>query len=165
MDDALGKLNKTVDDVKGLIFYESPSKPQYADTRSFVLPYIGMRNENDAWLCLNADYTGDDWVFYDSLYINADGQRFNKTCSRSDINRDNKNGIVWEWYNAGISESDIEWLKAVANSNNATIRFSGKYNYDLKVSDSDKQAIKQVLEAYEAITDYALFDIYDIISD
>ena len=165
MDDALGKLNKTVDDVKGLIFYESPSKPQYADTRSFVLPYIGMRNENDAWLCLNADYTGDNWVFYDSLYINADGQRFNKTCSRSDINRDNKNGIVWEWYNAGISESDIEWLKAVANSNNATIRFSGKYNYDLKVSDSDKQAIKQVLEAYEAITDYALFDIYDIISD
>lgn len=165
MDNALGKLNKTVDDVKGLIFYESPSKPQYADTRSFVLPYIGMRNENDAWLCLNADYTGDDWVFFDSLYINADGQRFNKTCSRSDINRDNKNGIVWEWYNAGISESDIEWLKAVANSNNATIRFSGKYNYDLKVSDSDKQAIKQVLEAYEAITEYALFDIYDIISD
>lgn len=165
MDNALGKLNKTVDDVKGVTFYEASTKPQYADTRSFVLPYIGMRSENDAWLCLNADYTGDDWIFYDTFYINADGQRFTKSCSTSDINRDHENGIVWEWYNAGIDESDIEWLKAVANAEDATIRFSGKYSYDLKVSDSDKQAIKQVLEAYEAITEYVVFDVNEIVNN
>lgn len=163
MNNALSKLNKKYDDVRGITFYESPSSPQYADTRSFVLPYIGMRSDDDAWLCLSADYTGKDWIFYSELIINADGSRFSKTCSSSDINRDNDGGVVWEYYNSGATDSDIEWLKAVANANNATIRFSGKYSYDLNVSESDKQAIKDVLDAYEAVTEYALFDISEAI--
>ena len=56
-------------------------------------------------------------------------------------------------------------MEAVANSNDTTIRFSGKYNYDLKVSDSDKQAYKQVLEAYEAITEYVVFDVNEIVNN
>ena len=46
--------------------------------------------------------------------------------------------------------TDIEMLKAIANSKETIVRFQGdNYHYDLTVSASDKKAIKEVLTAYE----------------
>ena len=43
-------------------------------------------------------------------------------------------------------------LKEIANSNETIVRFKGDtHHYDLVVSQSDKNGIKDVLTAYEAI--------------
>ncbi len=170
MDSAFSKLKKEYDDVNGITFYKPSTMPKYINERSYVLPYIGVHGDLEdslpnAYLRLAADYYDDDWVFFKNLYINADGERFIKECSSNNIKRDTDKGNVCEYYDAIIDESDITWLKAVANAENATIRFSGKYNYDLKLSDSDKQAIQQVVEAYEAVTEYAAFDVNEIINN
>lgn len=162
MDTALSKLSKNYDDVTGNTWYFPSVKPYYDDERTYVLPYIGINGEKNAWLGFIADYTGDDWVFFQKLYINANGERYLRECEYSKITRDHNKGIVWEYFSTQANQTDTEWMEAVANSNDTTIRFSGKYNYDLKVSDSDKQAYKQVLEAYEAVAEYAVFDINEI---
>lgn len=165
MDTALSNLTKNYDDVTGVTWYYPSVKPYYDDERTYVLPYIGIKGDNNAWLGFVADYTGDDWVFFQTLYINAGGERYSRECDYSKITRDNNNGIVWEYYSSNADQTDTEWMKAVANTNDTTIRFSGKYNYDLKVSDSDKLAYKQVLEAYEAITEYVVFDVNEIVNN
>ncbi len=165
MDTALSNLTKNYDDVTGVTWYYPSVKPYYDDERTYVLPYIGIKGDNNAWLGFVADYTGDDWVFFQKLYINANGERYLRECEYSKITRDHNKGIVWEYFSSQADQTDTEWMEAVANSNDTTIRFSGKYNYDLKVSDSDKQAYKQVLEAYEAITEYVVFDVNEIVNN
>ncbi|MED9970658.1 MAG: hypothetical protein UFA98_11765 [Ruminococcus sp.] len=157
MNNALSKLKKKTDDFRDITWYEPKTRPEYINVRSYVLPYIGITGslddgESTTVLYLVIDYYGDDWIFYDTIYINADGKKYSKTIYSTE--RDNAKGKVWEFYNESASESDCEWLNAIANSKNAVIRFSGKYHYDLTISDSDREAIKDVMEAYEAILDY-----------
>lgn len=168
MNNAFSKLTKEYDDVRGITWYKPSAIPEYANERSYVIPYIGIQGSLDdplpnASLYLQANYYGNDWVFYDKLYINADGERYVKECPSVDTDHDQD--WVLEFYDYIVNESDTTWIKSVANAKDVTIRFSGKYSYDLKLSDSDIQAYKQVLEAYEAVTEYAVFDINEIVNN
>ena len=70
-----------------------------------------------------------------------------------DVTRDNDYGVVWEYADCPVSESDIDLLWAVANSSQTIVRFEGDdYRYDHTVSESDKQAIRDVLTAFEALS-------------
>ena len=65
--------------------------------------------------------------------------------------------MIQETYPAGISgtvsiESEIEIFWAIANSTQTIVRFEGdEYYYDFTVSTEDKDAIREVLTAYEAL--------------
>lgn len=149
--EALSKLSSHKDGVSGWTYYEATTKPEYINSRSYVLPYIGVSPEGTTALFLEADYVGEDWIFYDELYINADGKTYTRDFEFS-IDRDNENGLVWEYYNQPAKNTDITWLRAIANSNNAVVRFSGDlYNYDMTISNGDKKAIGYILDAYELI--------------
>ena len=59
---------------------------------------------------------------------------------------------IWEWVDVSATDADIEMLKAIASSKETIVRFKGdQYYYDLVVSQSDKNGIKDVLAAYEAM--------------
>ena len=148
--DALSKLVADYDEVQEVTFYYASVQPEYIDERCFALPYLAISDSGNAWLCLMTNYTGEDWIFYDELLIKTDDKKYTRDFEYFDIEHDNDNGVVWEVYNEPAKDSDINWLKDVSNSNNAIIRFqSDDKCYDLTVSDSDKNAIKQVLNAYE----------------
>lgn len=148
---ALSVLKTEYDDFEGITWYEAKVHPQYINTRSYVLPYIGSRTSgNSGWLRLAFNYYGDDWIFYESVSLNVDGKRYTKSFSYSDITRDNSRGYVWETAHIAPTASDIEMLWAIANSKKAVVRFQGDdYHYDFTISQSDKAGIKQVLTAYE----------------
>lgn len=147
----LTTLRSDIDDVRGLAFYESKTQPYYADTRSFVLPYIGINTaKKEVWLCAHLHYTGDNWIFFESIIFAIDDKRYTKFYSRSDLVRDNAYGNVWEYVNTGDGSAYMDIFKEIADSNKTIVRFQGDvYNYDLTVSQKGKDAIKEILNVYE----------------
>lgn len=147
---ATAKLKSETDKVEGTTWYKAKVNPDYANVRSYALPYIGT-SSGFTWLRLKYLYTGDSWIFFKSITISVDGKRYEAEFSYWDVERDN-NTDVWEWVDVSATDADIEMLKAIANSKETIVRFRGdQYHYDLVVSQSDKNGIKDVLAAYEAM--------------
>ena len=81
-----------------------------------------------------------------------DGETYQYSPRYFDIIRDNQYRAVWETLDIGAGTTEIEMLNKIAESKETIIRFQGDSRvYDLTVSASDKTAIKQVLDAYEAL--------------
>ncbi len=149
---ALAKLNKNVDSVENITWYEPDCAPEYADVNA-LYAYIGVQN-GTPWLRFRGQYTGDDWIFHKSLTINIDGQVYTKTLSYfSDIVRDNDGGVVWEHFDVNATNYDIEILEKIAASKKTVVRFQGDdYHYDYTVKANEKSDIKVVLNAYNILT-------------
>lgn len=140
------------DEVRGLTFYYSKTQPYYADERCYVLPYIGQ-DSTHTWLCAQYHYMDyDNWVFWTNLTFAVDDQRYYKYFNYFDVVRDNDTE-VWEYVNtADVTEDDIEMFWAIANSEKTIVRFEGdEYYSDFTVSQADKDAIREVLTAYETL--------------
>ena len=145
------------DKIRGMRFYYPSAWRFYsngnwaADIRCFILPYLGQ-NDSETWLRLVYNYTGDDWVFFDTVIVAADDERFTRSFSYFDITRDNGGGDVWEYIDTDVGASDIEMLWAIANSTETLVRFQGDdYSRDFTITDADKQAIRDALTASEAL--------------
>lgn len=144
-------LQTETDKVEGITWYKPSTYPYYANSRSYVLPYIGQR-DSSTWLRLKFHYTGNDWLFFEKTTISIDGENYCKTYSYYDVERDNGSGDVWEWVDISPTNADIEMLKKISNSKETIVRFQGdNYHYDFTVRRSDKTAINQVLTAYEML--------------
>lgn len=144
------------DIVRGMSFYYPTVLPFYdeywgADVRCFALPYLGKQGD-DVWLRLICNYTEDNWVFFEKITFAVDDARYYETFRYSDVVRDNAYGDVWEYVDMEVNASEIEMLWAIVNSNTTIIRFEGDdYYYDFTVSQADKDGIRQILTAYEAL--------------
>lgn len=150
----MSKFEKDKDEVEGITWYFHKDMPEYIDTRSYIIPYIGVKG-NDAWICIRYNYTGDDWVFWKTLKIVADGEKYTKSVGAFNTVRDNAYGAVWEWYdevlntNVALSSDELVMLKEIANSDKTIIRFEGDdYAEDLTVTSADKRMIKDALKLY-----------------
>lgn len=147
---AIGRLRTKYDKVEGITWYYAKCSPYYANTRSFILPYIGKRDSGYVWLRLEYHYTGDRWIFYEDITIVIDGEKYYKSFDYSEVERDNGSGDVWEVVDVSPSSSDIAMLEAIANSKETIVRFEGdERRKDITISAADKQGIKDVLAAYE----------------
>ena len=146
----LSKMRSETDKVQNCTFYYPKSSPYYADVRSYVLPYIGYNNTS-AWLCMQCDYVGSDWTFWDNLIFVIDGETHSKNVSYFDVDRQSSYPKVFEYYNCALDTTDIELFRKIADSKETIIRFDGNYRYDLTVSESDKNAIRDVLELYDIL--------------
>lgn len=148
----LANMRVEKDEVRGLTFYYSKTQPYYADERCYVLPYIGQ-DSTHTWLCAQYHYMDyDNWVFWTNLTFAVDDQRYYKYFNYFDVVRDNDTE-VWEYVNtADVTEDDIEMFWAIANSEKTIVRFEGdEYYSDFTVSQADKDAIREILTAYEAL--------------
>lgn len=149
-----------VDKVK---FYIPKARPAYVNTRSYALPYIGVNENNQVWLVSQFDYTGSDWVFFEKIIFSIDGVNTEKSYNvYKDIVRDNAYGTVWEYVMVVDEDGqykDLFW--AIANSTETIIRFDGDHYWeDFTVSQSDKDAIRDTLTAYDAMLAAGYTDIY-----
>jgi len=143
--------------VEKIRWYRPNGVPQYIDTRSYITAYIGVKDTNP-WICIFYNYTGDDWVFWENLKIVADGETFLKYVGPFETVRDNSGGKVWEYYdepldyNQSMDSADLKMLKKIVYSHETIIRFQGDdYHYDLIVSQTDKDMLKDVLTLYDAM--------------
>ena len=80
----------------------------------------------------------------------ADEQRYEK--DNSEFERDNNYSGIKEWYDNSAKDDDLIMIKAIVKSKNAIIRFKGSNTYeDYLITSQEKEALKDVLEAYEAL--------------
>lgn len=149
---ALAKLKSEYDRVEGITWYYPSTYPKYIDTRSYILPYIGKRDSGYSWLRLEMNYTGDDWIFWTKITFVVDGEKYYKSFGYFDVERDS-DGDVWECVDISPSDSDIELLRKIADSKETIVRFEGDYRKDITISANDKTAIKQVLDAYDILSE------------
>ena len=144
---ALKKMTKRTDEIEGIDWYKDKSSPRYVSQNGFFL-YIGKKSTGLPWLRLGIQYADEDWLFIESFIVVADDQRFERR--EVEFERDS-DGNIWEWYDESVTEADLKMIKAVVESKDAVIRFNGqKYRDDKKITPSQKAALKNVLEAYEA---------------
>lgn len=140
---ALSTMNKDYDKVEQITWYDS--FPRYIDTRSYMIPYIGVKN-GVPWMKVRYNYTGDSWIFWKKLTIVVDGEKYTETPNYYDIIHDNDTE-VWEYVDL---DADFEMLEAIVKSKETIVRFQGdNYHYDLTVSAGDKKIMKNMLTAYE----------------
>ena len=150
----LKKMRVEDDRFQGATFYYHSSTPQNVGTRTHIIPGITRSDSGYTHLFWFVDYTGDDWVFWDALTFVVDEKNYTKTVGYNDIIRDNEWSTVWEvWIAAMTEKADIELFRSIAVSENAMVRFEGKYSYDMEISAKDKQAIADVLALYDAWTE------------
>ena len=152
IDAALAKLTKKADEVENSAYYMPSCYPEYANSRSFALPYIGEKDGNYG-LLWKFNYTGSDWVFFTDVVINIDGEKADTIpFNYFDVNQQVFTGGVYEAVDVNPASKYVDLLQQIASSEKTIIRFEGKDSkYDMTVSDTDKQGIQDVLDAYNLV--------------
>lgn len=147
---AVNKLKKSVDDVSGTTWYKNPYFTHYTN-RNLTSLYIG-KSGSTVWLRLLMSYTGDDWIFFENAYLSYEGNTkeiyFDKY---DDKETEVGNGGVWEWIDVVVNDSDLNFLKQMAESNDCKMRLSGKYTKTRNLSLNERKAITDVLLAYDVL--------------
>jgi len=151
LDLALARMSKKTDEVQGITWYQDRSSPNHVNDRSCILLYFGKEGEV---LCLRFAiyYVADDWLFIKEYLVKTDDQTFTLSPGVFGVERDNGRGGIWEWYDVVAGKREVAIARAVANSKKTVLRYRGKqYSKDRTVSEREKQALKNVLEAFKAL--------------
>jgi len=152
---ALSKMRPKYDNFKEITWYRDYSSPTYINQDGFFL-YFGANSYEVTDLHLKMQYFADDWLFIDKASVNIDGETF--VLSESSFDRDN-DSTIWEWQDitvfANVSNELVlgrDVLEKIANSSRAIVRYTGsQYYHDEYISDRQKQAMRNVLAAYDAM--------------
>jgi len=149
-DSALSQLRRKHDDMTGVTSYYDRSSPQYANSRSNLMVFIGEKGGTGPVLAMEIYYVAEDWLFVESYIIKADAERFTVSPGLMDVQRDNGYGQIWEWYTTMPTPVEMRMLRTVAASSTATMRYVGRSYYkDRTISATEKSAIRNVLRAYD----------------
>ena len=146
-DSALKKMRRKEDKVEGITFYYDQSTP-HLETVNNVHLYIGQKG-SDVWLCWMLQYVSNSWLFAKAYIVAADDKRFEQEAR---FERDHSGGTIWELHNTLAGKRELEIVQAILDAKDVTIRYIGdKYHKDRKVSAQEKQALRNVLNAYAAL--------------
>ena len=107
---------------------------------------------------LHVQYVDDDWLFVRRFTVKADEETFSVEPSRfGDLNRDNGDGKIWEWFNCPVDDELRSNLLSIVGSSDAVLRFEGdKYKKDVEITITDKNRLHTVLAVYDILREDAL---------
>jgi hypothetical protein len=143
---AIQKMRRKEDKIQGITWFLDKSTPD-TNNRNNVHLYIGQKG-SDVWLRWKLQYASDSWLFAKAYIVAADDKRFE---SRARFERDHHT-TIWEWHDTTVGKPELEVVQAIIGAKDVTIRYVGdKYHDDRKVSPQEKQALKNVLDAYIAL--------------
>ena len=147
----MASLRQSRDEVEGITWYAHKSSPP-GNSRSAIQAYIGTKN-NAPWLRLKITYSAEDWLFVEGYTFNIDGKNETLELSYSDRKSDNSGGSTWEWSDLMVDAKLFQMLDRIAQSERTILRYRGKQYYkDRDVTPVEKQAIREVLQAYMVLS-------------
>lgn len=148
----LSAFRKKVDEIKEIEWYYDHATSEYINTNDIHL-YIGVPKHGDPFLRLRIRYTADNWLFIEKYIIKADDSKYTMLPGYFNVQRDNSGGEIWEWYDTSPTSNEIEMIRSIIESEQTTLRHEGSQYYnDRTITNSEKRALKNVLDAYELIT-------------
>jgi hypothetical protein len=144
---AVSRMTTRHDKLEGVKWYRDRTSPDYNNRNAFFL-YFGEKSSS-VWLRWRVQYFAEDWLFIQQFTVYADGVPYEY--SGVDFERDHASGDIWEWYDASPTTRDLEMIRAVIASKEATVRFEGRqYRNDRTISAEQKRALQRVLDAFAA---------------
>lgn len=151
LTNATKKLRTKYDDIKGITWYYDKGTPKYNNYNSFHL-YMGKENTEKPWLRVKIQYTSDDWLFIKNYAIKTDSNSYTISTSYGEVEKDNGSGDIWEWYDVPMDNRLYNMVKDVIKSKTVKLRHNGKQYYkDRTISEKEKQGLRNMLDAYEAL--------------
>lgn len=131
------------------IWYRPKSAPQYTN-RNGIFCYFQTEKGIPKNLRFRVQYYADDWLFIRKVQFSIDGNAFEYI--PSNVDTDHSGGKIWEWFDEKLTPSDKEMIYALANAENAKVKFIGSKYHNIKhVSNQQILDIKRTLELYEAL--------------
>lgn len=151
MAQATRNLSKSTDEMKEIDWFYDKSTPRTNKTRN-VRAYIGQKGSN-IWLRFKMSYNADDWLFVESVDFKVDGEDFSLNYGLfEDWERDNSGYGIWEWKDVNMDGKTWDLISKIADSEKTMMRYNGlQYFSDREVSAQEKQALKNIILAYEAM--------------
>lgn len=149
------------DKIEEIIWLNHKSTPTYIDSRSYIIPYIGIKtniNIDNAWICIRYNCVCGELLLWDTLKLVVDEEHFSNEIGYFKTTFDTSGFAYWEYYdevlslNQSVSSEELTLLKKIADSTETIIRFQGSSTYyDLVVTQQDKDIINDVLELYSLL--------------
>ena len=147
---ATRKLKTKYDDIRSITWYYDKTTPSYTNYNSFHL-YMGKEKSGIPWLRFRIQYTADDWLFIQSYIIKTDDTSHTIETKYGEVETDSDSDI-WEWYDVPLNNELYNIITDVINSKSVKLRYNGKQYYkDRTITGTEKQALKNILDAYEAL--------------
>jgi hypothetical protein len=144
---AVKMMVKKKDKFENTTWYFDRSTPQTNATNN-ISAYIGQK-DGQVWLRYKISYRGDSWLFIQNYKLMLDEKVLDITPRK--VDRDNYS-YVWEWSDEPVDAPALLVLAAITVSKNAKIRYEGRqYRKDRTITQNEKQAIKNVLFAFNAL--------------
>lgn len=158
VEKATRNLRIKTDDLEGITWYYDKTSPHYASRNGFFI-YIGDRGYKMPGLRWRIQYQGNNWLFIEKYIIYVDGLKYKTIIPEfGEVKRDNGYRGVWEWIDIPVSKhndeiiNDFTILSIIAISEDVKVRLIGKkYSKTITISNEQKNAINNVLNAYEAL--------------
>jgi len=148
---ATKNLRKKTDELEGMSWYQDKSSPRYINRNGFYL-YISSSGFNYPSLRLKIQYKDDEWFFIKKYQIFVDGMKYSIEPEYGKIKRDNGQGGIWEWLDISVDKDIFDILSAIKYGKDIKIRYiSDKYHKDRTLTNSEKNAIINILNVYSKI--------------
>lgn len=158
--EATKSLRKEVDKLENITWYTDKTSPRYSNYNGFYL-YVGDSGYGFPNLRLRIQYKGDKWLFIKKYKIYIDDVEYRTIETKyGDVKRDNGYGGVWEWIDISINNysnneeiiDDFTLLYLISRGKDVKVKYIGSKYHEIKtLSNKQKKAIKNVLEAYRAL--------------
>ena len=147
---SIANLRTSIDEVNAITWHQHRSSPDSNASNGFF-SYIGKKGD-DVWLRLKITYTDEDWLFIKRYTFNIDGSNYPVSIDWGDRKSDNSGGQIWEWVDLMVDSEAYALLEKVRDSKRTILRYEGNQYYkDRDVSQQEKQAVREILIAYEAM--------------
>jgi hypothetical protein len=143
-------LVETRDDVEGTSSYRSSSSPRdgIAERGVDVFATIYQQDGSGPRLRLRVQYMASDWIFFEEVVVNVDGENTRFSPGYSAVSRRSSSGVVYEWWSAQLD--DTELLNSIGYSEKTIVRLAGDTSKtDTELSVADQLDMVRVASAYE----------------
>jgi len=151
LDPTLKNLRKGIDEFSKFTWYQDKSSPGYVNQNGFFL-FFGIRDDGYVTdLRCKIQYYAEDWLFIQNYDFIVDTTNFSLYAFDS-VERNNGDGMIWEWHNTTIGEDNMKLIKAISKAKKVKIRFNGRQYYKIRtLTRNEIKAVNNVLSTYESI--------------
>lgn len=136
-------------DTEGKVWIMPKSAPSYIN-RNAAYIYFQMNDGLPSNPRFKFSYCDDDWLFITKLSFLIDGKAYDFL--PDEVERDNEDGMIWEWFDQQINYSNHELFDALKTAKKVKIKVHGNKYFDIRTLTPNQLInIKRSLEYFEAL--------------
>lgn len=135
---------------EGLTWYKPKDAPKYINSNGIYCYFAKDSKGRPYNLRLKIQYESDEWLFIETIYFSIGDKAYRYI--PDDVERDHRDGRIWEWTDEAFNSSIKEFIDALIASSSAEMKINGSQYYDIKeITNKQIQSIKRTVDLYIAM--------------